>query len=739
MERRLAAILAADVVGYSRLMEADEEATARTLSTYREIIVGLVASHHGRVFGSAGDSVIAEFARPVEAVRCAVDIQRKLEAQNVDLPKDRRMRLRIGINLGDVMVEGDNLLGDAVNIAARLEALAEPGGISLARSVFDQVKKQLDLGYEYLGEHEVKNIAEPVPVYRVLTGPEAAGKIIGETKRVTQSWKRVTLAAAAIVLIGVAGAVTWLRPWEPTVEPVSLERMAFPLPDKPSIAVLPFDNLSANPEEGYFADGLTDDLITDLSKVSGLFVIARNSVFIYKDQAVDIREVARELGVRYVLEGSVRRAGDNVRINAQLVDATTGGHIWAERFDRQYTDIFALQDEVIEHIVEALSVELSEAEKIEVARLPTESLEAYDYYLRGEELAYRAEPESAVDALALYEKAIALDPEFANAYAGYARVATDVLAYSFANTLPSAVARKRAYEATGRALALNPQLSRGYSVLALLQMLDSAHGEATASARKAVALSPNSAEAYLNLAVVLVFAGAPEEALQAMETVLKLDPKPPRHVHDYHGFVLYMNRRYAEAIEVLEKGEITAKSDFGLETLAAANARMGRMGVARDAIETLLERWPGHSLASVRVAYAHHAREEDLAHRFDALRLAGLPEWPYGIQGDPEYRLEGDAIDALTFGRTWIGERTGFGPFMQYVDAKGAFIERGPNHRLAGTASRKGDLLCLETPGVLLGRPHCGPIYRNPTGTSESQDEYLYLNAYLAKRFTATP
>jgi tetratricopeptide (TPR) repeat protein len=316
---------------------------------------------------------------------------------------------------------------------------------------------------------------------------------------------------------------------------------------------------------------------------------------------------------------------------------------------------------------------------------------------------------------------------------------TDVLAYSFANTLPSAVARRRAYEATGRALALNPQLSRGYSVLALLQMLDNAHVEAIASARKAVALSPNSAEANLNLAVVLVFAGAPEEALQAMETVLRLDPNPPRHVHDYYGLVLYMNHRYAEAIEVLEKGENVAKSDFGLETLAAANARIGRMDEARDAIETLLERWPGHSLASVRVAYAHHAREEDLAHRLDALRLAGLSEWPYGFQGDPEHRLKGDAIDALTFGRTWIGERTGFGSFMQYTDAKGAFVERGPSHRLAGTASRKGDLLCLETPGVLLGRPHCGPIYRNPGGTPESQDEYIYLNAYLAKRFTTTP
>ncbi len=231
MERRLAAILAADVVGYSRLMEADEEATARTLSTYREIIEDLVAGHHGRVFGSAGDSVIAEFASPVEAVRCAVEIQRELEAHNVDLPEDRRMRLRIGINLGDVIVEGENLLGDGVNIAARLEALAEPGGISLARSVFDQVKKQLDLGYEYLGEHAVKNIAEPIPVYRVLTEPEAAGKVTGEPKRATQAWKRVALAVAVVVLIGMAGAVTWLKPWEPTVELASVERMAFPSPD----------------------------------------------------------------------------------------------------------------------------------------------------------------------------------------------------------------------------------------------------------------------------------------------------------------------------------------------------------------------------------------------------------------------------------------------------------------------------------------------------------------------------
>ena len=734
VKRKLAAILSADVKGYSRLMAADEEGTLRTLNAYRQEMDARVAGRDGRIVGSAGDSVLAEFPSAVEAARCAVEIQQELAARNGELPKDRRLEFRIGINLGDVMVEGDDLFGDGVNVAARLQALAEPGGIYVSGGIYDQIKGKLPFGADFLGEQAVKNIAEPVRVYRLRSDRATLRR--GFPRR----WRaRLAIAAGFGLLVIVAGTAWYFdlrRASGPTEEDQASE---MPLPDRPSIAVLPFDNLSDNPEEEYFADGLTDDLITDLSQISGLFVIARDSAFTYKGQAVDVREIARELGVRYVLEGTVRRAGDHIRINAQLIDSETGGHLWAERYDRQYADIFALQDEVIERIVEALSVEFTEAEQIEVARLPTESLEAYDYYLRGEELAYRAEPASAADALALYQKAIALDAEFADAYAGYARVATDVLAYSFADTLPAAVARKRAYEAAGRALALSPELARGYSVLALLQMLDSQHEEAIASARKAVVLGPNSAEAHLNLAVVLVYAGEPGEALEAMETVLRLNPKPPRHVHDYRGLVLYMNGRYAEAVAVLEEGESGAKSDFGLETLAAANARIGRMHEAKAGIKTLLARWPGHSLASVRVAYAHHAREEDLVLRLDALRLAGLPEWPYGFEGDPEHRLRGDDIDTLTFGRTWLGERAGFGSFMQYVNADGAFIERGPNHQLVGTASRDGDYLCLQTPAVLLGRPQCGPIYRNPTGTPENQDEYTYLNAYLAKSFTVTP
>jgi adenylate cyclase len=502
--------------------------------------------------------------------------------------------------------------------------------------------------------------------------------------------------------------------------------------------VLPFENVGDDAQQGYFADGLTDDLITELSKISGLLTVARNSVFNYKDKAYDIRQVAKELGVRYVLQGSVRRVGDQLRINAQLIDGTAGSHVWAERYDRKYADIFALQDEVIGQIVKALSVQLTETEQSQMARLPTANLEAYDDYLRAEQLAYRADSDATADALAYYDKAIALDPNFADAYAGYARVATDVLAYDFANTLPAAVARKRAYEAAGRALALNPQLSLGYSVLGLLQMLDSRHEEAVASARKAVALSPNSAEAYLNLAVVLIYAGLHEDALRAMETVLRLNPKPSRQVREYQAFVLYMNHRYADALAALGEGQDVAMGNLGLETLAGANARLGRPDEAKAAIKTLLQRQPEMCIAWFRVNFAHHAREQDLNDRLEALRLAGLYEWPYGVEGDPAHQLKGEAIDASTFGHAWEGERVGSGPFLQYVEADGAFVERGPNMQVTGTASRQGDLLCLTFPALNLGRPLCGPIYRNPAGTPDKQDEYTYLNGYEVKRFSVT-
>jgi len=729
-------------------MEADEEATARKLSTYREIIEGLVASHHGRVFGSAGDSVIAEFASPVEAVRCAVEIQRELEAHDVDLPEDRRMRLRIGVNLGDVMVEVDNLLGDGVNIAARLETLADPGGISLARSVFDQVKKQLDLGYEYLGEHEVKNIAEPVHVYRVLTAPEAAGKVIGEAKRATQSWKRVAVAAVVVVLIGVAGAVTWLRPWAPTIEPASVERTAFAPPDQPSIAVLPFANMSDDPEQEYFADGMTDDLITDLSKISGLFVISRNSSFAYKGKAPDVREVGQELGVHYVLEGSVRRAGDQVRINTQLIDVATGGHLWAERYDGVITDVFALQDEVTTKIISALAVRLTSAEKSSLARMPTEDLEAYDNFLRAERGLYSQNSKGLAVALSLYRKATEIDPTFARAWAGHARAAVDVWRFDWFDVMPGHVARRQAYDSAERALSLDPSSARAYSVLAILQMVDSRYDEAIESARKAVSLNPSDADANLNLALVLSYGGEHEEAVKTMKLALRLSPKPPSGVYRLSGFILFMGHRYEQALDLLIKARDATPSDPSHEELAMVYAQLGRLNEAKAEFEGMLKLWLAANLTYYRVLYAHHKREEDLDFRIAALRKAGLPQWPYDYDGRAENRLKGSEIQRLIHDRSWYGHRVGAEEFIRENSKEGLVSFRDPKahpgrsrsaYLLQGTVSIDGDMLCYRYEEFLLGRRYCGYVYRNPEGSHGEKNAYVDVNAIVIDYFTVNP
>ncbi|MBW2567375.1 MAG: adenylate/guanylate cyclase domain-containing protein [Deltaproteobacteria bacterium] len=356
-KRKLTAILSADVKGYSRLMREDEEATVQTITTYREVIDSVVQKHRGEVVDSPGDNILAEFASVVDAVRSAVETQEELKARNAELPENRRMEFRIGINLGDVIHEKDRIYGDGVNVAARVESLADAGGICVSRSAYDQVKDKLTLGYEYLGEHSVKNIAEPVRVYRVLMEPEAAGKVIGEKRVEPKRGQRAALAAVVALLLIVGGLLIW-RSASPPVEVASEEKMAFPLPEKPSLAVLPFDNLSGDSSQDYFSDGITENVITALSNVENLFVIARNSTFTYKGKPVKVQQVAEELGVRYVLEGSVQRSEDRVRITAQLIDALTGHHLWAENYDRELGDIFALQDDITEQVTMALQVKL---------------------------------------------------------------------------------------------------------------------------------------------------------------------------------------------------------------------------------------------------------------------------------------------------------------------------------------------------------------------------------------------
>ncbi|MDJ0895272.1 MAG: adenylate/guanylate cyclase domain-containing protein [Alphaproteobacteria bacterium] len=627
MERRLAAILAADVVGYSRLTEADEEATVRALHTCRQAIEQLVAAHHGRVFGSAGDSMVAEFLSPVEAVRCAVDIQRALEADNVDLPEDRRMRLRIGINLGDVIVEGDNLLGDGVNIAARLEALADPGGICLSRPVVDQIKKQLDLGYEYLGEHEVKNIAEPVPVYRVLTEPDAAGTIIDETRRVKHARKRLALLAAAVVLIGLAAVVSWLRPWEPTVEPASVAKMAFPLPDKPSIAVLPFDNLSGDAGQDHVPDGLTEDIITALSQLSSLFVIARNSTFVYKDKPVKVQQVAEDLGVRYVLEGSVQKSGDQVRIAAQLVDALAGNHLWAERYDRKMTDLFALQDEITEHIVTALQIKLTAGEQMRVHRKHTRNLEAWNLLSQGVERFYRSSKTDNAIARQWFERAVEVDPEYALAYAFLAWSYWQEAFQGWAENRELAL--ERAWVLAEKARTLDDALPDVYALQGALHLLKREYDEAIEAGEKAVAYNPNHATNTALLAMILHYAGRPEEAIRRFKAAMRLSPYYSAWFLEVLGFAYLGAKQPDEALVAFE--EFLARRASGAH---ASHARIGRAlayhalgqdDEARAEVVKALEADAAISVAEFRQLSLNKDRA-GLERGLAILRRLGLPE-----------------------------------------------------------------------------------------------------------------
>jgi len=416
-KRKLTAILSADVVGYSRLMEDNEEATIQTLNVYRNAMSTLIQQNRGRLVDMTGDNLMVEFSSVVDAVKCAVETQKEMGKRDAELPENRQMLFRIGVNLGDIVEEGDRIYGDGVNIAARLESLAEGGGISISGTAFDKVKGKLEVGYKYLGEHNVKNIKEPVRIYRILLEPDAAGKIIGEKKSSLRKWKGAAVAVAAMLILLAVALTIWNFYFSPSaVELTSKEKAAAALPEKPSIAVLPFDNLSGDADQEYLADGITENIITALSKIPEMLVIARNSVFTYKDKPIKIQQLGQDLGVRFVLEGSIRKADNRVRITGQLLDAATGHHLWAEQYDRNLEDLFAVQDEITMHIASALQVELTDGEQAQVRHRSTNNLQAWAYAVKGYNLYERITKDDNAKARELLEKAIELDPEYAWAW-----------------------------------------------------------------------------------------------------------------------------------------------------------------------------------------------------------------------------------------------------------------------------------------------------------------------------------
>jgi adenylate cyclase len=621
-KRKLIAILSADVKGYSRLMGEDEEATVRTITVYREVIGSIVQKHRGRVVDSPGDNILVEFASVVDAVRGAVEIQEELKVRNAELPEDRKMEFRIGINLGDVIHEQERIYGDGVNVAARVESLADAGGICISGSGFEQIKNKLKLGYEYLGEHSVKNISEPVRIYKVLMEPEAIGKVIGEERVEPRKWQRVALAVVTVLLLIVGGLLIW-RVASPPLEVASVEKMAFPLPDRPSIAVLPFDNLSEDPKQEYFSDGLTDQIISGLSKVPNLFVIARHSTFTYKGKPVKVQRVAEDLGVKYVLEGSVQRTADRIRITVQLIDAIRGHHLWSERYDRDLQDIFAIQDDITMEIMKAMRVKLTRGEQARLwGKHETTNLAAYEKYLEGRAYLLRFTEEDNAQGRQLLEEAIALDTGFAGAYAflGWSHFFDARFGWSKSR----AESAKMAFESAQKALEMDDTLDYARTLLSAVYLVKRQHEKAVAEAERAIALNPNGALVYNTLAGVVGCSGRWEESIIYGKKSIRHDPFPPLTSFHWLGRAYFMTGQYNDAILTFKKLlDVNPNYLPAHAFLAASYSSLGREAEATAAVKEVLRVNPEFSLESY-AKILPYKYEADIERYIAALRKAGL-------------------------------------------------------------------------------------------------------------------
>jgi TolB-like protein/class 3 adenylate cyclase/Flp pilus assembly protein TadD len=632
VERKLTAILAADVVGYSRLMGDDEAGTLVALQSHREALIEPKAAQYGgRTVKLMGDGALMEFNSVVDAVAFAVEVQVAMRERNEGVTEDRQIVYRIGINLGDIIIQDEDIYGDGVNVAARLEGLAEPGGICLSRAARDQVRDKLDLDFEDLGEVEVKNITRPIRVFRVNLNDKAAGLATPVVHKATKPGHRRWMVAAAAVLLAAVGGVSWWQPWAPAFEMALVERMALPLPDKPSIAVLPFTNMSGDPDQEYFVDGMTEDLITDLSKVSGLFVIARNSTFIYKGKSVEIRNVAEDLGVRYVLEGSVRLSGDQVRVNAQLIDATSGGHIWAERYDGDVTDIFAVQDAFVSEIVGALALNLSESEQEEIASGHTTNVEARQAFQEGWEHYLRFTPKDNAEAVEHFERAAEIDPEYGRAYSALSLVYVRGCQYRWHREL--GLSTGEAFDKAQIYLSEGEKHSSSLTKVAASQiyLYDHKYDKAFTEAARAVARDPNDPDSHIAMGLAMITTGRPEAGLEFVETALRLNPNHPNYYVMARAMAYFSTNDLEQAAIAL--GAALKRDPGAVELAPLLAASLAHLGRREDARAALLQWQPEASQSELqgrvvtyhfpyKWAYGEFAINDRLA---DGLYIAALP------------------------------------------------------------------------------------------------------------------
>ena len=641
--QRLAAILAADAVGYSRLMEADERATMAALEAARSVFRAEVDAHGGRVVDTAGDSVLALFDSAAGAVLAALAVQQALETAARELPEQRRMRFRIGVHLGDVIESADGAVyGDGVNIGARLQAAADPGGVLVSEAVRGAVKGRVAASFDDRGTQSVKNIDDPVRAWAVrLASPTPATTVPVATVSPLRRLPRRVIAVLLVgVLLALGALLFWLRPGPATVRAAGAApatgNAAVDVSGKASIAVLPFDNMGGDAEQAYFADGITEDLITDLSKVGGLFVIARDSTFAYKGKARDVREIAKALGVHYVLEGSVRKSGADIRVNAQLIDATSGGHVWADRYDGDLKDIFGLQDTVTRNVVKALSVELTKDESNRVSTRGTRNVEAYDAFLKGWERYQRQTPEDFRAAIVEFKKATELDPNYGRAYAALAAIDWESFTRWWGPAVQLGPRNEDALYGADQYLAkaMREPTPLAHQVASAMQLQAQQHDEAIAEAKLSIETDPNDANGYIALAGALSFSGRPDEALDAVERAMRLNPHFPSSYIYQRGLAQFAANRVGDAAASLGQAIAMNPDDYWSQRLLLATyGLLGRDDDARRLLAAMKSKDRRGHLAFVdpltikAITYWYpFTRPEDAKRFTEGLAKAGVPE-----------------------------------------------------------------------------------------------------------------
>jgi adenylate cyclase len=624
-QRRLAAIVAADVVGYSRLMGGDDSGTLATLRALRrELVDPKIAEHGGRLVKTTGDGLLVEFASVVDAVSCTIELQTAMAERNIDVPEDRRMIFRIGVNEGDIIIEDDDIFGDGVNVAARLQEIAPPGGLCVSSRVYDDVRNRLSAFFEDGGERSLKNITRPVRVYRWIPGATAsgtAGQAVSATAR--PSWATWTIAAAAIVALSVGGwwwfSALSVRPAERATTASAVEAVRS-VSSRPGVAVLPFVNLSGDPSQEYFSDGLTEDVIAALGRFGSLTVMARNAVFPFKGKNARPAEIGHELGVRYIVEGSVRRAGERIRVSVQLTDALAGKLLWSQQYDEELKDVFAVQDAVTRQVTGALAVNLTRVEQRRALAKPTESLDAYDLVLRGRERLLSSTRGSNREARQLFERAAELDPKYADAYAWGGRAYVDVA--NFGWTEDSNAAFERALELGGKAVMLDPDSALGHRVIGLVHLARAEYVRASAEIDRALALNSSDSAGLQAQAEALLWLGRLDESIELSEAALRFDPLPSVTALFYLGLAYYEQRRHDDALHLLQRASVRfPQNPFVHAVLAATFAQLGRLPEAARERDDVLRLNPFFDAATFGSRFQNQAHR---AYLLDGILKAGF-------------------------------------------------------------------------------------------------------------------